>query len=110
MTKKDYELIASAIKLANVYNAMHAIGTRNIVESTTECIARNVCQRLEEKNPRFNKEKFLKVCGVEIESHICQHNNPKACCATCKYINTYNCGKWDCRKHNGGYGLSCEER
>ena len=78
MTKKDFELIAGLLK-AN---------TDKMGNSTFKWFCDDLAEGFKQLYPRFDKEKFLQACGVEIESHICQHNNAKACCATCKYIET----------------------
>lgn len=65
MTKKDFELIASILRDDNyLWRALHG-GEMGI--EYREKIAQAFSQTLASKNPRFNKEKFLKACGVEIE-------------------------------------------
>lgn len=58
MTKKDFELIASALcesrKLTPLYER-YALDI--VVDKLTQALA--------SKNPRFNKDKFLKACGVD---------------------------------------------
>ena len=62
MTKKDYELIARAF-----YNQM----TSTTVFGTSEQLAIKgtamlLSVYLAEQNPKFNRSKFLKACGLEI--------------------------------------------
>lgn len=57
MTKKDFELIARDIKNGEY------IG--NAFESRNQ-IAKRLASSLAKTNPRFNREKFLTACGVEI--------------------------------------------
>lgn len=59
MTKKDFELIANAI------NELF-LGHKNWSRSL-EQVANKLAEKLAETNPRFNREKFLIACGVEIE-------------------------------------------
>lgn len=54
MTKKDYELIARAIKCSCDVNT----------NSTGRRIAQGLAFSLLGTNPRFNREKFLQACGV----------------------------------------------
>ena len=66
MTKKDYELIAEAIayaaELSKVLGGIDA-ETRDRV---TSLIANKLASGLEMDNPRFNREMFLKACGVAL--------------------------------------------
>ena len=57
MTKKDYELIARAIK------ADKTAEKREREEVRAE-IAYRLAVDLEMQNPRFNRELFLTACGV----------------------------------------------
>lgn len=59
MTKKDYELIAAAIADA-VRNAPNAGG-----HSYHYDIASNPADRLERDNPRFDRFRFLRACGID---------------------------------------------
>ena len=60
MTKKDFELIASSLK-----------ATKNRQNITA------MCNTLAKKYPRFNRDMFLKACGVEVECRKCEerHND-----------------------------------
>lgn len=56
MTKKDYELIARAIKGGTIYHDLHYINKLSFVD--------DICNKLEQDNPRFDRNKFLTACGV----------------------------------------------
>jgi hypothetical protein len=59
MTKKDYELIAGYV---NVLRVSYRIGSEalEVLENQTE----GLCELLEQDNPRFNRDTFLKACGL----------------------------------------------
>lgn len=57
MTKKDYELIASILKFRQ----------EQINERAYKLLIADFINTLASKNPRFNREKFLQACGVEVE-------------------------------------------
>ena len=64
MSKKDYILIAEAIKSAQtslLYATTNAGETRRSVEH----VAQNLAFTLAIENPLFNTERFLSACGVE---------------------------------------------
>ena len=60
MTKKDFVLIAGVLKkwLDNGdnkdFDGIYAV----------ECITKKFCDTLSSKYPRFDREKFLKYCGL----------------------------------------------
>lgn len=56
MTRKDYELIATIIAAMPTFAAT----LRDQKEST----ARQFADRLASDNPRFDRDRFLKACGV----------------------------------------------
>jgi len=65
MSKKDYNLIATAIWRAGV------IGDKNQVRQQAKTDARrlivnNLIADLKKENPRFDSKKFLKACGLAI--------------------------------------------
>ena len=60
MTKKDYELIAGAIS-RRVIVGRPITGNNLIVYQ----VALSIATKLENDNPLFNRDKFLKACGVE---------------------------------------------
>ena len=64
MHKKDFELIASILK---TYNESVKNGWAYEMENAfTDMLA--------EKYPKFQKDKFLRACGVEVKNTKCEHN------------------------------------
>ena len=59
MTRKDFELIAKVLRAARNGD----IDRR--AEWVTDAIAEDMADGLATTNPRFNREKFLRACGVE---------------------------------------------
>lgn len=57
MTKKDYERIARAIA-----GTSHPYGRDG--EYVLYLLARRLADTLEDDNPRFDRQKFLKACNV----------------------------------------------
>lgn len=57
MTKKDYELIAGALR------KLAAVGPVNAAASESASIALAVAFSAD--NPRFNRDTFLAACGVQ---------------------------------------------
>ena len=53
MTRKDYQLIASAFALFNYLD-----------QPTRYFIAMALADRLEEDNPRFDRDRFLQACDL----------------------------------------------
>ena len=66
MTKKDYELIAAAIKRtvdeARAYE--HPAYGLSIRLSALEDLANDLAGELTKTNPRFDQRRFLVACGV----------------------------------------------
>ena len=60
MTRKDYELIASAIRRAKAAQG----GSVGQQIGSTDC-AYTLAASLAAENPRFDRVRFLKACGVE---------------------------------------------
>lgn len=61
MTRKDYVLIAAALKRAQVAEVYeHDKNMRAGVEYAARCVAIT----LAEDNPRFDRDRFLQACGV----------------------------------------------
>lgn len=58
MTRKDYVAIAAAIHNAPWSDSMTA-------EATITAIAENIAEVMSRDNPRFDRERFLKACGVQ---------------------------------------------
>ena len=69
MTRRDYFLIANAIR-SQVDRRLHRDETDRAADpnmcglTAAYMIARELCNRLAENNPMFDKVKFLKTCGV----------------------------------------------
>ena len=66
MTKKDYELIARVLKdqLESCFTHVNKqIGT--IEAYSVECVVKQLTKELEQDNPRFNRQKFMKACGLD---------------------------------------------
>ena len=60
MTRKDYELIAQAISgMKDAYD-----GEDWTINGAMHPFACKLADALEGTNPRFNREMFLKACGV----------------------------------------------
>jgi len=58
LTEKDFEEIAGTVK-----DAREAIDTGGAPRE--EYLAVRLADWLEEQNPRFDRDKFLKACGME---------------------------------------------
>jgi hypothetical protein len=58
MTRKDYILIAAAIKYVRDNSG-------NACERTAALVAVELAMQLATDNPRFDRERFLKACGVK---------------------------------------------
>lgn len=56
MKKKDYELIASIFREWKPLNIEELKNWENIIES--------LAGELEEKNPRFNRRRFIEACTL----------------------------------------------
>jgi hypothetical protein len=56
MTRKDYILIAAALKAVPTHPDTHA--------RTHELAALELVWRLQQDNPRFDRERFLRAAGV----------------------------------------------
>lgn len=59
MTKKDYELIASAFRYGNTIPAN---------ENQLYWIVDLLATKLLKDNPRFDRNKFLQACGIEVNN------------------------------------------
>ena len=64
MTKKDYEMIATAISV-NYEIAIKHKHERPTPDFAIELVANTLAGIFKEDNARFDKEKFLKACGME---------------------------------------------
>lgn len=63
MKKKDYELIAQAIKQSRCFDAT----TGEVTMIDHLILSHYLAAALQVQNPRFDKEKFLSACGIETE-------------------------------------------
>jgi len=66
MTKKDFELIAKAINDGRKL-PIEIRETNKPYISHDDLLAEMFADRLMKVNPRFNRDKFLQACGVEVE-------------------------------------------
>jgi len=69
MKKKDFELIASVVKSFNDKMNNYTFSSKLF---TIKDFTKQLCETLASKNPRFDKQKFLQACGVEIHVHVWQ--------------------------------------
>lgn len=60
MTRKDYELIAAAVAEANADMVDHPGRLAGAAQ-----VARYLARELRGTNPRFDRDRFLRACGVE---------------------------------------------
>lgn len=63
MKRKDYTLIASAIRKARDWYDREHVKARNAVNLT----AQEVADALQADNPEFDRRKFLDACGIDRE-------------------------------------------
>src|SRR3990167_1661587 len=87
MTKKDYELIAGAIKRCDWdIDALRATKSDKLVmRDCLKAISLELAHRLANENPRFDREKFLTACGVKCECYDEEHTEQeiKHCICDC---------------------------
>lgn len=63
MTRKDYQVIAQALKAAKPVNTERASVTVKVCEvSVWESTVRSVAQALAKDNGRFDMQRFLEAC------------------------------------------------
>lgn len=61
MTRKDYVLLADALKVAvNALNPPECLGAF--------LAANEIAHVLANDNPRFDRRRFLKACGLEVDA------------------------------------------
>lgn len=67
MTRKDYQLIAEAIREARSISpgAVVVAPSTRYHDDGVDTAARYLASALERDNPRFDRARFLKACGVE---------------------------------------------
>jgi len=66
MTRKDYELLAEAIR-GSLLESVWSAAKVNYTEQH-KVIALHVADALEWDNPRFSRDRFLAACGVSIDT------------------------------------------
>lgn len=90
MTRKDYEMIAKAVRLAIDYNRqasqrMSASEEYRLahVDYMVEdgVIATNLATLFQADNPKFDRERFLVACGIDnhIHNYVIQPDDTTAC-------------------------------
>lgn len=67
MTRRDFELIALAIKCAPLEGNMRECewSQDQLAQAIREIVAKRLARDLASTNPRFNRCRFLAACGVE---------------------------------------------
>ncbi len=68
MTRKDYVLIAETLlaeRMRVIDSREYDDGEREDYETQCERDARALADALANDNPRFDRERFLKACGVQ---------------------------------------------
>ena len=65
MTRKDYELIAKALKLARDNLTQGQDSTALVCVGICNVNAIRVADALANENPRFDRERFLEACGIQ---------------------------------------------
>ena len=74
MTKKDYELIAKTLNHAREYEGktpddkktiLALLDDKKTILALLDVLADDLSEELAEENPRFDRNRFLKACGVE---------------------------------------------
>lgn len=63
MTKRDFELIAAALKSARPPAHLQEPELA-LVDLSLDNLARDFADRLKATNAQFNRDKFLRACGV----------------------------------------------
>ncbi len=64
MTRKDYELIAKAFKTCHEICTASPNPPRTKAEVIEE-LAKHLSLDLNDDNPKFDRNRFLKACGIE---------------------------------------------
>ena len=64
MTRKDFELIATAVRKQRDYYIAAFSADHQTVEAADD-IAHSIAHELAETNPLFDAERFLTDCGIE---------------------------------------------
>lgn len=64
MTRKDYVIIAACIEQAQKYNLWPTPQAAETAALMKRQIAYNCAAAMAHNNPRFDRERFLRACGV----------------------------------------------
>lgn len=65
MTRKDYELIAGAVSRSRMAKTLDADAKRRgAAEDALRLVAIDLAATLAHDNPRFDRDRFLKACGL----------------------------------------------
>ncbi len=67
MTRKDYELLADAIRVSINLNKFHPQYEQRL--SAIESVIFELADRLVSENPRFDRHRFLVACGTKEPTH-----------------------------------------
>lgn len=80
MTKKDYILIALALNeeltyATNLRQGKIDVGMQDVSSFTAQVngvkgVIGTLCQALALDNPKFDRSKFLKACGIELPAFV----------------------------------------
>lgn len=65
MRKKDYELIAAVISHRIKRVKETRTDSAEVINSVIYWIANDLANKLVNENPRFNRQKFMKACGLD---------------------------------------------
>ena len=65
MTRKDYELIAEAIKDVGLFYHLDGEPMRSDAEVVLYSVAMELARELRAENPRFDRQRFLTACGLD---------------------------------------------
>jgi hypothetical protein len=66
MTRKDYVMIAGIIKDCNLIPTLNKNKENGLIQADMLfTVASQLAYKLEQDNPRFNRDLFLTACGVK---------------------------------------------
>ena len=69
MTRKDYQLIADVFQRNRIYDSfIFDEEARGSAYRAASRVAYDLADALALDNPRFNRDTFLKACGIEVQS------------------------------------------
>ncbi len=97
MTKKDYKIIAEAIWRSGFIQDKNSI-RQQAKEDMRRLITYDLASSLANENPRFDKTKFYKACGISDSEFKGQEEEPLLCVhEECEALQTAE-GEY-CEKH-----------